>query len=155
MRTNAKSRLLALVLAVIMVVSMLPTFASAATTYTKITSLDELTTGKYVMVTSNGYAPTYFGSVNDNVWVLSTKPTVSGTTLTDPSADMVWTLTVNGSNVQLTDKNGVTVAPKGGNDNGIKSGTYHWAVSCPNGTFQFKGQRTDTVTLAANAGSSY
>ena len=37
MRTNAKSRLLALVLAVIMVVSMLPTFASAATTYTKIT----------------------------------------------------------------------------------------------------------------------
>ena len=147
MRTNAKSRLLALVLAVIMVVSMLPTFASAATTYTKITSRDELTTGKYVMVTSNGYAPTYL----EGKWVLSAKPTVSGTTLTDPSADMVWTLTVNGSNVQLTDKNGVTVAPKGGNNNGIQSGTYNWAVSCTNETFQFKGQGTNTVTLALNA----
>lgn len=69
--------------------------------------------------------------------------------VTDPTTG-VWTLTVSGSSVKLTDANGVSIAPKGGNENGIKSGEYEWEVSFANGKFSFYGTGTDTVTFASN-----
>ena len=113
--------------------------------YNKVTSAADFTSGKYVMIVSTGYAP----GVYDNGWLSAVQPTVSGNTVTDPAGG-VWTLTVNGSSVTITDANGVTVKPKGGANNGISEGTYEWAWSFENGTFEFAGVGSDTVLLASN-----
>lgn len=145
-----RKRFLAVILVVLMLVSMLPVTAAAADegVYNKISSMDELTTGKYVLVLDNGYAP---GSL-DGSWVTAVQPSVTDGSVTDPTAG-VWTLTVNGSSVKLTDANGVSIAPKGGNENGIKSGEYEWEVSFANGKFSFCGTGADTVKLASNKSS--
>ncbi len=142
-----------LLLTLVMVVSLLPTavFADssgAAQTYSRVTSEADLTTGQYVLVTSTGYAP----GVLDGTWVTAIQPTVSDDRITGP-AEGVWTLTVTDTGVQMTDANGVKIAPKGGNNNGIKSGSYDWAVTFSNGTFRFCGTGEDTVTLASNKNS--
>ena len=142
-----------LLLTLVMVVSLLPTavFADssgAAQIYSRVTSEADLTTGQYVLVTSTGYAP----GVLDGTWVTAIQPTVSDDRITGP-ADGVWTLTVTDTGVQMTDANGVKIAPKGGNNNGIKSGSYDWAVTFSNGTFRFCGTGEDTVTLASNKNS--
>ena len=117
--------------------------------YVKITSLDQLTTGSYVMVLSSGHAPT----VLEDSWVLVSQPVVEGDTVTDP-AGAIWTITVTDGGVKLTDSNGASIAPKGGNNNGIKSGDYTWNVTVnEDGTFCFDGIGNDTVRLASNAGS--
>ena len=113
--------------------------------YIKVTSADQFTTGQYVMTVSTGYAP----GVYENKWVTAAQPVVSGNTVTD-TAGAVWTLTVNGSNVTLTDANGASIKPKGGNNNGIDTGDYEWAWSFNNGTFKFAGVGSDTVILASN-----
>ena len=130
-----------------------PETPSTGNSYNKITSLDQLTTGKYVIIVNNGYALATHDS--SSKWVLSGQPTVSDGSITEGNASgYVWTVTVDGTSVILTDANGESIAPKGGNDNGIASGEYSWAVSCSDGEFQFKGTGSDTVTLAANTGSS-
>lgn len=145
-----RKRLLAIFLVALMLVSMLPVTAAAADegVYKKISSMDELTTGKYVMILDTGYAP---GSL-DGTWVTAVQPSVTDGSVTDPTAG-VWTLTVSGSSVKLTDANGVTIAPKGGNNNGIVSGDYDWEVRFEGGKFSFYGTGTDTVTFASNKSS--
>lgn len=145
-----RKRLLAILLVALMLVSMLPVTAAAADegVYKKISSMDELTTGKYVMVLDTGYAP---GSL-DGTWVTAVQPSVTDGSVTDPTTG-VWTLTVSGSSVKLTDANGVSIAPKGGDSNGIKSGDYNWEVRIEGGKFSFYGTGTDTVTFASNKGS--
>lgn len=145
-----RKRLLAIFLVALMLVSMLPATAAAADegVYKKISSMDELTTGKYVMILDTGYAP---GSLA-GTWVTAVQPSVTDGSVTDPTTG-VWTLTVSGSSVKLTDANGVSIAPKGGNENGIKSGDYNWEVRIEGGKFSFYGTGTDTVTFASNKGS--
>ena len=152
MKTRTRSRLLALLLVLVMVMTLLPTAAFAAdakpVTATKVTSADELTTGQYVMVTNTGYAP----GVLDGTWITAAAVDASADTVTvDPA--IVWTITVDGATVKLTDSNGVTVAPKSGNTNGIQSGDYSWSVTCTEGTFRFAGRDSDTTVLASNKGS--
>ncbi len=146
-------RLLSVILAVAMCLTFVPVGAFAAegdtAVYTKISTVDELTTGQYVMVVSTGYAP----GVLDGSWVTAVQPTIEGDTVTNANGG-VWTITVNGDGtVKLTDANGVTIAPKSGNTNGIQAADYSWAVACANGTFAFKGQGEDTTILASNKGS--
>ena len=151
MKKSLKSRVFSGLLALVMILTMLPmgTLAEGTATYTKISTVDELTSGKYVMITNTGYAP----GVLDGGWITAVQPTMSGDQLTDP-AGAVWDITVTEGGVKLTDSNGVTVAPKGGNENGIQSGDYVWAVSVnENGEFRFLGQGDDTVTLASNKSS--
>ena len=151
MKRSLKSRVFSGLLALVMILTMLPmgTLAEGTATYTKISTVDELTSGKYVMITSTGYAP---GAL-DGTWLSAVQPTMTGDQLTDP-AGAVWDITVTEGGVKLTDGNGVTVAPKGGNENGIQSGDYVWAVSVnDNGEFRFLGQGDDTVTLASNKSS--
>ena len=135
-------------MALVMVLSLLPAIVLAGESISveKISTMEQLTTGQYVLVTSVGYAPGVF----DNGWLTATTPTVNGSTIEGASA---WTITVDGSTVKLTDSNGVIVAPKGGNNNGIIAGDYSWKVTCTDGTFTFAGQGTDTVVLASNVGS--
>lgn len=121
----------------------------SAATYTKITSASQFTSGTYVMIVSTGYAPTTITSAN-SPWVNCDTPVVNGNVVTDTKG-AVWTITVSGTSVTLTDANGKTIAPKGGNNNGIKNDSYNWDWVCnANGTFTFKGVGSDTVTLASN-----
>lgn len=144
------TRCLALLLAVVMVLSVMPAAMAEETTqtYTKVTSAAELTTGKYVLVTDTDYAPDYF----DNGWVLATQPSVVDGKIENPTAG-VWTLTVDTDGVVMTDAKGTSIAPKGGNTNGIQSGSYKWAASFASGKFTFAGTGDDTVTLASNKGN--
>lgn len=144
------TRCLALLLAVVMVLSVMPVAMAEETTqtYTKVTSAAELTTGKYVLVTDTDYAPDYF----DNGWVLATQPSVVDGKIENPTAG-VWTLTVDTDGVVMTDAKGTSIAPKGGNKNGIQSGSYKWAASFASGKFTFAGTGDDTVTLASNKGN--
>ena len=135
-----------------MLLSLLPTavFATGGTgTFTKITAQEKLTSGKYVMVVSTGNAM----GVLDDTWLTTTQVTDEGGSLTNPDANLVWDVTVTDNGVTLTDANGVQVAPKGGNTNGIKADSYTWATSFENGTFRFLGVGEDTVTLASNKNS--
>ncbi len=156
MKIGKSSRFLALLMAMIMVFSMIPMSAFAvegSAVYTKITTAAELTTGKYVIVANGGYAMGVYDN-GTSPWITMeavTEP--EDGKLTNPAASIVWTVTVDGSTVKLTDSNGVTVAPKGGNNNGIKSGDYAWTATCENGVFHFDGQGSDTVRLASNKGS--
>ena len=153
MKANIRSRLLAWLLVFTMVFGLVPTAATAAdssATYTKITTMDELVSGQYILVVNSGYAPT----VLDGTWVLAEAVAAAGDAITDPAANLVWTLTVSADGAQLTDSNGVSVAPKGDNNNGIATGSYNWAVTCTDGTFRFAGTGSDTVLLASNKGSA-
>ena len=149
MKHSNLSRALSLVLALVMVFAMLPAavFASDSVVCTQITSAGELTTGKYVLVVGTGHAPT----VLDGSWVLTETVTAENGTITTPAANLVWDITVEGDTVKLTDSNGTTIAPKGGNSNGIKAADYAWTVTCENGLFRFWGQGEDTVVFASNA----
>ena len=150
MNRSISSKFLAFVLALVMVISMFPVQALAeeTVTYTRITTADELVTGKYVMVVSTGYGP----GILDGTWVTAVQPVTDGEVTNAEGA--VWTLTVDGTSVTLTDGNGTSIAPKSGNNNGIISGDYNWNVTCTDGLFRFSGTGEDTVTLASNKGSS-
>ena len=130
--------LLSALLTIAMLLSLLPTavFAAGGTgTFTKITTQEELTDGKYVIVVDSGYA---MGAL-DGTWLTATQVTEEGGSLTGPDASLVWEIAVTDSGVTLTDANGTQVAPKGGNNNGIQAGDYTWAISFENGTFRFLG----------------
>ena len=113
----------------------------------KLTSADQLTDGSYVMIVSTGYAPLELSGK----WLTVVQPTVAEDKVTKTEG-AVWTLKVSGQSVTLTDKNGMAIAPSGGNSNGIRSGNYSWAwsFSAENQTFKFMGAGDDTVTLASN-----
>ncbi|MFR8429752.1 CehA/McbA family metallohydrolase [Evtepia sp.] len=148
MSTSARTcgrRLMAWVMALVLCLGLLPGAALAAEepTYAKVTSADQFTTGTYYMVTNTGYAP---GKLDGN-WI-SAVQVAEGTI-----PDAIWTLTVTGEEVTLKDSNGKFVAPKGGNNNGIKEGEYKWNWSFEDGKFTFAGQGDDTVVLASNKSS--
>ena len=147
------TRCLALLLAVVMVLSVMPVAMAEGTTqtYTKVTSAAELTAGKYVLVTDTGYALGEYDN-GKNPWITAITPSVKEDKIENPTAG-VWTLTVDTDGVVMTDANGTSIAPKGGNNNGIASGSYKWAASFASGKFTFAGTGSDTVTLASNKGN--
>ena len=149
-KTALSARLTALCMAALMALSLVParTADAAGETYTKVTSADELTDGRYIMVTDTGYAP----GVLDGTWVSAVQVAAGGDTLQETTG-AVWKITAEGDQVTLTDSNGVSVKPNGGNNNGISSGEYKWKATFENGKFTFAGQEDDTVVLASNKGS--
>ena len=144
-------RLLSVLLALVILLSLLPTAVLAADatakTFKKVKSADELVTGQYVLVDEKGCSPK---ELSGN-WVTKTTVAVNGDTAT--ASEGIWTITVSADGVVLTDAGNTSIAPSGGNNNGIKKGDYKWAVAFANGTFTFSGQGTDTVKLAGNTGS--
>ncbi len=151
-RKGLSRRLLSVLLTLVMLLSMLPQVVFAADptpkTFKKVTSAEDLVTGQYVLVDEKGVSPKELSGS----WVITTKAvTVDGDTAT--ASEGIWTITVSADGVVLTDANGKSIAPSGGNTNGIKKGDYKWAVAFANGTFTFSGQGTDTVKLAGNTGS--
>ena len=153
MKGRTSKRILSALLSLVMLLSLLPVAAFATetattATATKITAADQLVSGQYVLVADNGYAPT----ILSDSWVTATSVTATGDTVT-VAPSLLWTITVDGATAKLTDSNGTTIAPFGGNKNGIKSGDYSWTVAFANGTFTFAGQGDDTVKLAGNVGA--
>ena len=159
------ARLTALCMAALMAVSLVPvqTAEAAGETFTKVTSADELTDGRYIMVTDTGYAP----GVLDGTWISAEQVIADegngiqlGNTIQE-NADTVWEVSVTSADgaedltVTLKDKNGTFIAPKGGNNNGVSEGEYNWKVvfDQENQKFTFSGQGDDTVVLASNKGS--
>ena len=143
------SKVLSTLLALAMLLTLFPAAAFAAEptgTFQKITAQEQLTDGQYVMVVNSGYA---VGAL-EGTWLTATELADETGTLTNPAANLVWNLTVTAEGVTLTDNNGTQVAPKGGNENGIKAGNYAWSITFADGTFQFHGVGDDTVTLASN-----
>jgi len=125
---------------------------SAATEYVKVTN-GVLTSGKYVLVATNGYAPT---TLNDKNWVLSVQPTVSGNKVTDAKGAVV-TLTVSGNTVKITDANGKTFFSNGdGAKMGEKDTAWNWAFA--DGIFTFGTEPNDEGSiryLSSNSGSEF
>ena len=151
MKATKGRRLLSALLSLLMLVSLLPISVladDADVTATKITQASELVDGQYVLVTDSGYAP----GVLDGTWLTATAVNADENTVTvDPS--LLWTVTVGTDGIKLKDSSGNTIAPKGGNNNGIQSGDYSWKVNFADGKFSFAGQGSDTVTLASNKSS--
>ena len=129
-------KLLSVILCLAMVMG-LAVAVSAVETDSALTSADELVSGEYYIVCSNGVA---MGTV-DGTWI-----TVD---------ESIWTVTVTEGGVTLCDANGTFIAPKGGNKNGISTKEYEWAVSCTDGLFTFAGTGEDTVYLAFNSDEQY
>ncbi len=117
----------------------------------KITSADGLVDGTYVMVVETGYAP----GVLDGTWITAVQPSISGDQVVDAQGG-IWTLKVTGNTVKIIDSKGVAIAPKGGDQNGIKGESYDWLWSFDEATqtFTFSGQSGDPVKLASNVSSS-
>ena len=115
-------RLLSVLLALVMLLSLLPTAVLAADptakTFKKVKSADELVTGQYVLVDEKGCSPK---ELSGN-WVTKTTVAVNGDTAT--ASEGIWTITVSADGVVLTDAGNTSIAPSGGNKNGIKSGSY-------------------------------
>ena len=151
MKATKGRRLLSALLSLLMLVSLLPISVLAddtTVTATQITQASELVDGQYVLVTDSGYAP----GVLDGTWLTAAAVTADENAVTvDPA--LLWTVTVGTDGIKLKDSSGNTIAPKGGNNNGIKSGDYSWKVSFADGKFSFAGQGDDTVTLASNKSS--
>ena len=144
-------RVLSLLMVLVLVCSVLPVshVHAASEAYVKVTGADQFTSGQYVMIVSTGYAP----SIYEGGWLTAVQPVVENDTVTDPQG-AVWTLTVDGSSVIITDSNSTSIAPKTGNSNGIATGEYSWGWTFTDGTFQFAGTGSDTTTLASNTSSS-
>lgn len=150
------SKIFAVVLCLALALSMLTMGASAAETVTctKITSLEQLVDGQYVIIgtkDSDNYA---MGSW-DGSWITVTTPTISGTSAT-VDTNAVWTIDYDkdAGTLTLKDSLGNFVQPKGGNNNGMKAGTYNWDVTCADGVFTIAGAGSDTVRLAFNLNES-
>ena len=123
MKATKGRRLLSALLSLLMLVSLLPISVladdTATVTATKVTQASELVDGQYVLVTDSGYAP----GVLDGTWLTAAAVTADENVVTvDPA--LLWTVTVGTDGIKLKDSSGNTIAPKGGNNNGIQSGDY-------------------------------
>lgn len=108
----------------------------AETVYREITGMEELTDGRYVLITPRDIAP---GTLAEEEGVISAVAlTAVGDTVTD-TAGGEWDLTVTENRVILTDAHGVSVAPMEDGASGITAGAYEWQVFWGDGCFSFHG----------------
>ena len=151
-----KRRIIVLLLMLAMVFTAMPTVSLAASnssdSYDRISTAKEFISGTYVMVVYTGYA---VGPM-DGTWLSAVdvgKPD-GVDKITNPGSATV-EITVEGSSakIKLSDEN--FIAPKGGNNNGIKAAEYQWAWTEDNGKFVFSGTGGDTVHLASNTDTQY
>ena len=120
----------------------------AETVYREITGMEELTDGRYVLITPQDIAP---GTLAEEEGVISAVAlTAVSDTVTD-TAGGEWDLTVTENRVILTDAHGVSVAPMEDGTNGITVGAYEWQVSWEDGYFSFHGfSGEEPVTLVSD-----
>ena len=127
--------------------------AEAESVYQKITGMDGLTDGQYVMVTPMGLAP---GELRETEFMIAAKaPVIDADTVVD-TAGAEWTLTVTEDGITLMDAYGASIAPFEDGSNGVTTGEYAWQVSLENGYFSIRGYSGDEpVTLVSDAIYNY
>ena len=127
--------------------------AEAESVYQKITGMDGLTDGQYVMVTPMGLAP---GELRETEFMIAAKaPVIDADTVVD-TAGAEWILTVTEDGVTLMDAYGASIAPFEDGSNGVTTGEYAWQVSLENGYFSIRGYSGDEpVTLVSDAIYNY
>ena len=120
----------------------------AETVYREITGMEELTDGRYVLITPRDIAP---GTLAEEEGVISAVAlTAAGDTVTDTDGGE-WNLTVTENGVILTDAYGVSVAPTEDGASGITVGAYEWQVFWEDGCFSFHGFSGEApVTLVSD-----
>ncbi len=125
----------------------------AETVYREITGMEELTDGRYVLITPQDIAP---GTLAEEEGVISAVAlTAAGDTVTDTDGGE-WNLTVTENGVILTDAYGVSVAPTEDGASGITVGAYEWQVFWEDGCFSFHGFSGEApVTLVSNPDFEY
>lgn len=125
----------------------------AETVYREITGTEELTDGRYVLITPQDIAP---GTLAEEEGVISAVAlTAVGDTFTDTDGGE-WNLTVTENGVILTDAHGVSVAPMEDGASGITAGAYEWQVSWEDGCFSFHGFSGEApVTLVSDPSLAY
>ena len=125
----------------------------AETVYREITGMEELTDGRYVLITPQDIAP---GTLAEEEGVISAVAlTAVGDTVTD-TAGGEWDLTVTENGVILTDAHGVSVAPMEDGASGITAGAYEWQVFWEDGCFSFHGFSGEApVTLVSDPSLAY
>lgn len=125
----------------------------AETVYREITGTEELTDGRYVLITPQDIAP---GTLAEEEGVISAVALIAaGDTVTD-TAGGEWDLTVTENGVILTDAHGVSVAPMEDGASGITAGAYEWQVSWEDGCFSFHGFSGEApVTLVSDPSLAY
>lgn len=128
--------------------SLLRLPVEAETVYREITGMEELTDGRYVLITPQDIAP---GTLAEEEGVISAVAlTAAGDTVTD-TAGGEWDLTVTENGVILTDAHGVSVAPMEDGASGITAGAYEWQVFWEDGCFSFHGfSGEEPVTLVSD-----
>ena len=123
--------------------------------YNKVTSAAEFTTGTYVLVGNTSMVT--FSETHSSGWVLGTALSSIPEAMDQATGDQyAITLTVTDTGVAIK-VGDVYIAPKGGNNNGMKLSTtaYYWAYSFDDkGNITFTGTGSDTVTLAYNSTNS-
>ena len=148
-------RLFSLLLAAALCLTALPGAVFAVgeenVAYTRISTMEELVSGEYVLVASSGYALGRFDGEME--WVTAVQPVVEGDAVTDPAGG-VWTLTVTDSGVILRDSTGAAIAPLSEEDNGLEAGAYGWCVSLSGGSFFFRGKSGEMAVVLAQNGTS-
>lgn len=106
----------------------------AETVYREITGMEELTDGRYVLITPRDIAP---GTLAEEEGVISAVAlTAVGDTVTD-TAGGEWDLTVTENRVILTDAHGVSVAPMEDGASGITAGHMNGRFSGGTDAFPF------------------
>ena len=135
--------------------------ASAVTTYTRITSMDDLTAGDYVIVgkqTASSFGRFEYKTLSSNGRVAYTNDYSSlPDTITDPAGAAVWTLTVSNGAVTLYNATNSRYL-KAGTSNGYlawdASTALTYNVTVSSGLFRFQ-EGTATRYLGVNASSAY
>lgn len=138
--------LAAWVMAAVMILSLLPgrVRAEESAGFEALTAKEELTSGQYVLLSSEGYAP---GAL-DMGMLAPMQPVFDGDVLTDATGAL-WQLEVTEDGILLTDPAGTPVAPGESEETGLTGEHYAWQVTFADGKFSFFGYAGDTeVTLA-------
>lgn len=149
MKRSLKSRVFSGLLALVMILTMLPmgTLAEGTATYTKISTVDELTSGKYVLVaqTSAGDKAlgTTIGSKIDGTDVAVDGNSLSGTNVP------VWTATKTEDGVHLFNGTQYLGYGSSGTNFTKPDEAYTWVVQDNgNGTFRFVASGATTRAIA-------
>ena len=127
---------------------LLPATVRAETepVFRKIAGTENLTTGQYVLLTPQGYAPL----LEDEGSITFCTLAADGDALTE-TGGAEWSLAVSDDGVILTDAGGTSIAPTEDGETGIAPGEYGWQVSWDGEYFSFHGSSAEEpVTLAFN-----
>ncbi|MFW5632954.1 MAG: chitobiase/beta-hexosaminidase C-terminal domain-containing protein, partial [Acetivibrio ethanolgignens] len=147
---------LAALLTVAMILSMIPAsvFAVQQTgTYSKISGVADLTSGKYVLVCENNRAAGAYDT--DTKALPEQEQSVVENSIINPAESLVWNVVVSGSSISLQDSKGKYLTSGGNSSNSISAENtpYYWKV-LGGTTFTFN-EETGTKVLAYNTNTKY